>query len=103
VANKSTAVDLGNTSPSDDILRSAVKTYVDANSSISAITSKTTDYNVLSSDYTICVIAAGTFTLSLPDASSVGKKYVIRLTDVTDFALVITPALKLASALRFHP
>jgi hypothetical protein len=77
VANKSTAVDLGNTSPSDDLYpsQSAVKTYVDANSSISAITSKTTDYNVLSSDYTIlCNSSAGTFTLSLPDASSfVGK------------------------------
>jgi hypothetical protein len=60
MANKSTAVDLGNTSPSDDLYpsQSAVKTYVDANSSISAITSKTTDYNVLSSDYTIFVIAA---------------------------------------------
>jgi hypothetical protein len=48
---------LGNTSPSDDLYpsQSAVKTYVDANSSISAITSKTTDYNVLSSDYyTVC-------------------------------------------------
>jgi hypothetical protein len=44
--------------------QSAVKTYVDANSSISAITSKTTDYNVLSSDYTIlCNSSAGTFTL----------------------------------------
>jgi hypothetical protein len=76
VANKSTAVDPGNTSPSDDLYpsQSAVKTYVDANSSISAITSKTTDYNVLSSDYTIlCNSSAGTFTLSLPDASSVGK------------------------------
>jgi hypothetical protein len=51
---------LGNTSPSDDLYpsQSAVKTYVDANSSISAITSKTTDYNVLSSDYTILCNAA---------------------------------------------
>jgi hypothetical protein len=57
------------------ILQSAVKTYVDANSSISAITSKTTDYNVLSSDYTIlCNSSAGTLHLSLPDASSLCGK-----------------------------
>jgi hypothetical protein len=74
VANKSTAVDLGNTSPSDLYpSQSAVKTYVDANSSISAITSKTTDYNVLSSDYTILCSSAGTFTLSLDQLAFVGK------------------------------
>jgi hypothetical protein len=47
----------------------------------------------------LCNSSAGTFTLSLPDASSFVGKKVIRLTDVTDFALVITPALKLASAI----
>jgi hypothetical protein len=75
----------------------AVKTYVDTNSTINAISTITANYTALITDYTILSNStAGGFTLTLPDAgTATGKVYVIRKTDETDHLLNFSPALKL--------
>jgi hypothetical protein len=72
----------------------AVKTYVDVLSTFNAISMITANYAATSSDYTIsCNNNAGTFTLTLPNATSVsGKMYVIRKTDESTNLLTISPA-----------
>jgi hypothetical protein len=75
----------------------AVKTYVDTYAAFNAISTVTTNYTALISDYTILVNnTAGGFTLNLPNAAnSSGKVYVIRKIDETSNLLTFSPPLKL--------
>ena len=100
LANKSNDIAVDQASDSKYPSVKAVKTYVDVYSTFNAISTITASYIAEKTDYTIlCNNNAGTFTLTLPTASSVsGKIYVIRKTDESNNLLTITPALKLTES-----
>ena len=99
-ANKSTDVFTDKASDVKFPSVKAVKTYVDVYSTFNAISTITSSYTATISDYTIlCNNNGGTFTLTLPTATSVsGKIYVIRKTDESSNLLTISPALKLTES-----
>ena len=100
LANKSIDVATDQASDSKYPSVKAVKTYVDVYSTFNAIITITASYPATRSDYTIlCNNNGGTFTLTLPTATSVsGKIYVIRKTDESTNLLTISPALKLTES-----
>jgi hypothetical protein len=95
--NKSTDVFADRTSDIKYPSAKAVKIYVDAYSTINAISTIIANYTALITDYTILSNStAGGFTLTLPNPeTSTGKVYVIRKTDETANLLNFSPPVKL--------